>query len=167
MAERLQVYKCAKCGNIVEILHGGVGTLVCCDESMQLLQEGVTDAATEKHVPVIEKAPGEVRVKVGEVAHPMAREALVLGHGLLVAREALQPLVLHPAAVMLVEENGPAQVHLGAAEPDHLPIQHGRRAGPRRQRQAALRVGPLLGVPIPRHGIGVAPDAEARQRSAS
>ena len=77
MAERLQVYKCVKCGNIVEVLHGGVGTLVCCDEPMQLLQEGVTDAATEKHVPVIEKAAGEVRVKVGEVAHPMEEKHFI------------------------------------------------------------------------------------------
>ena len=77
MAERLQVYKCVKCGNIVEVLHGGVGTLICCDEPMQLLQEGVTDAATEKHVPVIEKAAGEVRVKVGEVAHPMEEKHFI------------------------------------------------------------------------------------------
>jgi superoxide reductase len=71
VAERLQVYKCAKCGNIVEVLHGGVGTLVCCDEPMKLMKEGVVDAALEKHVPVMERTAGEVRVKVGEVAHPM------------------------------------------------------------------------------------------------
>ena len=34
MAERLEVYKCEACGNIVEVLHGGAGELVCCGEPM-------------------------------------------------------------------------------------------------------------------------------------
>lgn len=71
MVERLQVYRCAKCGNIVEVLHGGVGTLVCCGEPMMLLQEGVVDAAREKHVPVVERMAGGFKVKVGSVNHPM------------------------------------------------------------------------------------------------
>ena len=71
MAERLQVYKCDKCGNIVEVLHGGGGTLVCCGEPMSLLEEKTADAATEKHVPVIEKVDGGFLVKVGSVPHPM------------------------------------------------------------------------------------------------
>lgn len=71
MAEKLQIYKCELCGNIVEVLHGGAGELVCCEKPMKLLAENTTDAATEKHVPVIEKVPGGVNVKVGEVAHPM------------------------------------------------------------------------------------------------
>jgi len=71
MAERLEVYKCLKCGNIVEVLHGGVGELVCCNEPMKLMREGTIDAATEKHVPVVEKTAGGFQVKVGEVSHPM------------------------------------------------------------------------------------------------
>ncbi len=71
MTEKLQVYKCEVCGNIVEVLHSGAGALVCCGEPMKLQEEGVTDAATEKHVPVIEKSAGEVKVTVGSVAHPM------------------------------------------------------------------------------------------------
>jgi superoxide reductase len=71
MAERLQVYKCEVCGNIVEIMHGGAGELVCCGQAMKLLTENTVDAAKEKHVPVIEKISGGVKVKVGEVAHPM------------------------------------------------------------------------------------------------
>ena len=72
MAERLQIYYCEKCGNIVEVMRGGAGTLVCCGEPMQLLAGNTTDAATEKHVPVVERASGKVTVKVGSVAHPMA-----------------------------------------------------------------------------------------------
>ena len=71
MAERLEVYKCETCGNIVEVLHGGEGELVCCGKPMNLLVENTVDAAKEKHVPVIEKVDGGVKVKVGEVAHPM------------------------------------------------------------------------------------------------
>jgi len=71
MAEKLQVYKCETCGNIVEVLHGGGGELVCCGEPMKLLVENTVDAAKEKHVPVIEKVAGGVKVKVGSVPHPM------------------------------------------------------------------------------------------------
>lgn len=71
MAERLEVYKCGVCGNIVEVLHGGKGELVCCNEPMKLMKENTVDAAQEKHVPVIEKESGGIKVKVGSVAHPM------------------------------------------------------------------------------------------------
>ena len=71
MAERLEVYKCEVCGNIVEVLHGGKGELVCCGKPMVQLIENTVDAAKEKHVPVIEKIAGGVKVKVGDVAHPM------------------------------------------------------------------------------------------------
>ena len=71
MAEKLQIYKCATCGNIVEVLHGGVGELVCCGKPMELLDEKTADATTEKHVPVIEEIDGGYKVKVGSVPHPM------------------------------------------------------------------------------------------------
>jgi superoxide reductase len=71
MAKRLEVYKCGVCGNIVEVLHAGKGNLVCCGQPMNLLVENTVDAAKEKHVPVIETVEGGVKVKVGEVPHPM------------------------------------------------------------------------------------------------
>ncbi len=71
MAERLEVYKCEVCGNIVEVLHGGKGQLVCCNKPMVKLEEGSVDASQEKHVPVVEKVSGGYKVKVGSVAHPM------------------------------------------------------------------------------------------------
>lgn len=71
MAKRLEVYKCSLCGNIVEVLFGSDGTLVCCDQPMVLMTENTVDAAKEKHVPVIEKVDGGYKVKVGSVAHPM------------------------------------------------------------------------------------------------
>jgi superoxide reductase len=74
MAERLEVYKCQVCGNIVEVLHGGQGELVCCNQPMKLLVAGEVDAAKEKHVPVIEKTADGIKVKVGSVAHPMEQK---------------------------------------------------------------------------------------------
>ncbi|MEI7904259.1 MAG: desulfoferrodoxin [Candidatus Firestonebacteria bacterium] len=68
---RLETYKCAMCGNIVEVLFAGGGTLVCCGKEMQLLTENTTDASKEKHVPVIEKTADGYKVKVGSVPHPM------------------------------------------------------------------------------------------------
>lgn len=71
MAKKLEVYKCDICGNIVELLHAGQGTLVCCGQDMTLQAENTVDAAQEKHVPVIEKVDGGYKVSVGSVAHPM------------------------------------------------------------------------------------------------
>ncbi|MBT8356231.1 MAG: desulfoferrodoxin [Deltaproteobacteria bacterium] len=71
MAEKLEVYKCDACGNIVEVLHGGGGELVCCGEPMKLMKENTVDAAKEKHVPVVEKTAGGITVKLGEAPHPM------------------------------------------------------------------------------------------------
>ncbi|MAG79136.1 desulfoferrodoxin [Candidatus Pacearchaeota archaeon] len=67
MTEHRQIYKCEVCGNIIEVLHPAGGTLVCCNQNMKLLEENSSDAATEKHVPVIV----ENKVKVGSVEHPM------------------------------------------------------------------------------------------------
>ncbi len=72
MAERMQVYKCERCGNIVEVLDGGPGQLVCCNVDMELMEEKTADSSTEKHVPVIEKVEGGYKVIVGSVPHPMA-----------------------------------------------------------------------------------------------
>jgi superoxide reductase len=71
MTEKLQVYKCEVCGNIVSMLHSGAGDLVCCGAPMKLMLENVVDAAKEKHVPVIEKTAAGFKIKVGSVPHPM------------------------------------------------------------------------------------------------
>ena len=71
MTEKLQIYKCEVCGNIVEMLHAGAGQLVCCGQPMTLFKENSVDASKEKHVPVIEKTAAGFKVKVGSVLHPM------------------------------------------------------------------------------------------------
>ena len=77
MAEKLQIYKCMVCGNIVEVVHGSTGELVCCGQPMELLDEKTADAATEKHVPVVEKIDGGYEVKVGSVPHPMQEDHFI------------------------------------------------------------------------------------------
>jgi len=74
MTEIRQIYKCNICGNIVEVVHTGVGQLVCCGQPMELLTEKTVDIGLEKHVPVIEKVGNEAGVKVGSVPHPMEQK---------------------------------------------------------------------------------------------
>ncbi|MFH1721785.1 MAG: desulfoferrodoxin [Candidatus Altiarchaeota archaeon] len=77
VSEQLQIYKCGICGNIVEVLHNGGGELVCCEQPMDLQGENTTDAATEKHVPVIEETETGIKIKVGEVIHPMEEKHFI------------------------------------------------------------------------------------------
>ena len=72
-----QVYECSVCKAVVEVVRGGGGTLVCCKQPMDLLSENTTDAAQEKHVPVIEKVEGGFKVSVGKTAHPMSRSHFI------------------------------------------------------------------------------------------
>ena len=72
MAQKMEIYKCIPCGNIVEVLTAGDGDLFCCGEQMKkLVARGIADEGKEKHVPVIEKVEGGVKVRVGSVPHPM------------------------------------------------------------------------------------------------
>jgi len=95
MTQLKQVYKCAVCGNIVEVLHTGAGELVCCGQPMDLQKSKTEDEGQEKHVPVIEKTDKGVKVKVGSVPHPMEEKhyiewiELVCGDN--VRRKVLKP----------------------------------------------------------------------------
>jgi len=95
MAEKMEVYKCSICGNIVEVLAGGAGSLVCCGQPMARMTENTTDAAVEKHVPVLEKKDGCWQVNVGSVDHPMTAEHYIewieLVDGDTVYRQSLKP----------------------------------------------------------------------------
>ncbi|MBW2967645.1 desulfoferrodoxin [Candidatus Woesearchaeota archaeon] len=72
-----QVYKCSVCGNVVETVHVGGGELVCCNKPMELLEANSTDAAQEKHVPVVEEEDDKIKVSVGTVPHPMTEEHFI------------------------------------------------------------------------------------------
>ena len=81
MAQLKEIYKCLVCGNIVEVLHGGAGQLVCCGQAMQLMAAQTKDQGYEKHLPVIEEMAAKVcqgkdgyKIKIGAMAHPMVAE---------------------------------------------------------------------------------------------
>lgn len=93
--QKNQIYKCEHCGNIVEVLHGAGAQLICCGEPMSLMGENTTDAAQEKHVPVVEKTSDGIKVTVGSVAHPMGDdhsiEWIEMVDGDAVCRKDLKP----------------------------------------------------------------------------
>ena len=75
MTKLREIYKCEICGNVVEVLHTGVGKLVCCGQPMKLMEEKSEDSSIEKHVPYIEKTEKGIVVKVGQnEEHPMTNE---------------------------------------------------------------------------------------------
>lgn len=67
----MKFLKCKKCGKMLQVLKNSACGTMCCGEEMQELKANTTDAAVEKHVPVIEKNGNSAEVKVGSVAHPM------------------------------------------------------------------------------------------------
>ena len=67
-------YKCKHCGNIVAYIENKGVPIMCCGEKMEPIEPNTTDAAGEKHVPVITIDGKTVTVAVGEVEHPMLPE---------------------------------------------------------------------------------------------
>lgn len=77
MSKKYEVYSCEICNSMIEVINGGGGTLVCCNKPMTLVKENSVDAATEKHVPVVEKVEDGIIVKVGSVTHPMEEKHFI------------------------------------------------------------------------------------------
>jgi superoxide reductase len=71
MSKLFEVYKCEKCGIMVEVVNPGACAPSCCGEPMKLVSENTVDAAKEKHIPVVEKQAAGYKVTVGSVTHPM------------------------------------------------------------------------------------------------
>ncbi|MCL1911439.1 MAG: hypothetical protein FWG13_04480 [Leptospirales bacterium] len=64
-------YVCKHCGNIAIKAHDSGVELQCCKENMQEAVPNTTDAAKEKHVPVVTKENNKIAATVGSVKHPM------------------------------------------------------------------------------------------------
>ena len=73
----LKFYCCKHCGKIIVLAKDSGTPTVCCNEEMQELIPGSTDAATEKHVPVVNVKGNKAIVSVGSVAHPMLAEHFI------------------------------------------------------------------------------------------
>jgi superoxide reductase len=115
MTEINQVYKCAVCGNIVEVVHSGVGQLVCCNQPMQLQTAKNQDQGSEKHVPVSEQSANEVTIKVGSVPHPMDEDHYIEWVELIpegqVLRQTLKPGAEPKAKFLVPASAGKARAY--------------------------------------------------------
>jgi superoxide reductase len=103
--KQLDIYQCGVCGNTVEIIKAGGGELVCCNQPMNALEEKTADAATEKHVPVIEKTATGYKVTVGSVPHPMADDHYIEWIELVAGDQAIRQF-LQPGAEPSVTFDG-------------------------------------------------------------
>ena len=74
----VKFYRCNHCGNIVMMVHDSKVPMMCCGEKMTELVAGSTDAAVEKHVPVVDIKSNSVEVSVGSVMHPMEEEHYIM-----------------------------------------------------------------------------------------
>jgi superoxide reductase len=70
----MKFYKCKHCGKVITILSNEGVPTICCGEEMFELIPGTTDAAVEKHVPVVSIEGNKINVVVGSVVHPMTPE---------------------------------------------------------------------------------------------
>lgn len=95
MSKEVKFYICKHCGNIVGLIHNAGVPLVCCGEKMSELVPNTTEAATEKHLPVVEMDGNIVKVSVGSVEHPSTEEHYIAWVYLETAhggqRKAIQP----------------------------------------------------------------------------
>ncbi len=75
---KMKFYKCAKCGNVIEMLNEKTTNLSCCGEPMQELVPNTTEASTEKHLPSCQIEDEVVLVTVGSTPHPMDKDHYIM-----------------------------------------------------------------------------------------
>lgn len=73
----MKFYFCNTCKNVVEMVVDKGVTPFCCGKPMTELVANTTDAAKEKHVPVITVNGNNVEVVVGSVLHPQTEAHLI------------------------------------------------------------------------------------------
>ena len=67
-------YLCEHCKNLVGMIDNKGVPVMCCGHKMTPLVPNTTEAAGEKHLPVVEVEGNRVTVTVGSVLHPMSQE---------------------------------------------------------------------------------------------
>lgn len=72
MSNRFRI--CHHCGNLIGMIHDSGVPLTCCGEPMDTLVPNTTDAAGEKHLPVVHLDGTTLSVNVGRTDHPMLSE---------------------------------------------------------------------------------------------
>jgi superoxide reductase len=108
-------YRCNHCGNIFGVINDANVVPICCGEPMEILAANTTDAAQEKHVPVIERDGDKVTVKVGSVPHPMLEEHyiqwILIAQGDVTQRAALSPGGAPEATFTVADANAPVRAY--------------------------------------------------------
>ncbi|MBC3804098.1 desulfoferrodoxin [Acetobacterium fimetarium] len=74
MCKEPKFYVCKHCGNFVGMIHASGVQMICCGDPMTEVVPNTTDAAQEKHVPVIAVDGNKVTIDIGSVPHPMTPE---------------------------------------------------------------------------------------------
>ena len=104
----MKLFKCPKCGKIIEVIHNGSMVTMCCGEPMKEVIPNTVDAAQEKHVPKYEKYEDKLVVQVGEVLHPMEQghyiEWIMVESGNNVEKISLTP-GMEPMATFTLRED--------------------------------------------------------------
>lgn len=72
--KKLKFFKCSHCGNISILTVDKGVPLVCCGEKMSTLVANSTEAATEKHLPLVSINGNKLTVEIGSIMHPMQEE---------------------------------------------------------------------------------------------
>ena len=111
----MKFLRCEKCGKTVGVIVDHGCPTMCCGEEMKELVANTTDAATEKHVPVVEVSGNTVTVTVGSVEHPMM-EAHYIQWIALETKEGMQRKSLTPdsapkAVFALAEGDAPVRAY--------------------------------------------------------
>ena len=79
MTSTMELYKCEICGNIIEVVYPGYGTITCCSQPMKKYDEQTDDNnMAEKHVPVLTVNDNEKIIRVGELPHPMENSHYIM-----------------------------------------------------------------------------------------
>ncbi len=107
-------YICRHCGNLIGMLHNAGVPMICCGQKMEAIVPNTTEAATEKHLPVVHIEDGAIHVNIGEVNHPMTKEHFI--EWLYVETEnGGQRRILHPGdapeATFCIGEDKPIAVY--------------------------------------------------------
>ncbi len=72
-----KLHVCEVCKNIAHLVNDAGVPLYCCGRPMTTLVANTTEAATEKHLPVVSQEGSTVTVSVGSVQHPMSEDHLI------------------------------------------------------------------------------------------
>ena len=114
MTKSPKFFRCSECGNMIGFIEDKGIDLICCGQPMKIIEPNVTEASTEKHLPVAEIDQDRIVVKVGSVEHPMLDEHYIQWIAVMsanrVQRVRLEPH-MKPEATFYVLEKGDVEIY--------------------------------------------------------